>query len=60
VYDLVFEKYNLLFCKTVLAHGNYISQEKWVCTDLLQVSETLAEGLTKEGLVELVKNFGQK
>jgi hypothetical protein len=54
VYDLVTGKYNLLLCTTIYSTGTHSFQENRVCTDVLQVTDSLATALDMRDIIELL------
>jgi hypothetical protein len=60
VYEPVSEKYDILICNTLISPANNYLYERLVCTDILQVVGSHASGLDFQGIMEEVKNFGNK
>ncbi len=60
VYNLVSAEYQVLLCHTLFSPGDNRTYDKLVCSDILQVTDSLASGLDLQGLFRFMENFGFK
>jgi hypothetical protein len=54
VYDVVTQQFKLIFCNQLVKNGNYLVNDKIVCTDVLKVCGNERGELDMEDLITIV------